>query len=328
MFTADLSPLDIEILVLPESTLILTAAVLEPLRAANRVLGRRQFSWTISTPDGRPAVTTSGIPIPADRAFAPSAGGAPLMVVASYNIDRHATPDLLRRIGAARRTRSAIGGVESGALVLARAGLLNGRAATAHWEDLDDFSANHPEIDVRPHRFVIDGPRFTAGGASPTLDMMLELIRRRHGYPLALEVSKLFIYDPARVPAQDQPQTLGRLIGGDPRVSASVQAMEAHLEDPISIADAASAAGVSARRLQTLFKAALGVTPKAYYLALRLNLARRQVIETPRRIADIAASAGFNYLSVFTRAYSARFGETPSQTRARARRDSGLAIAR
>ena len=69
MFVPDPAPLEIEVLVIPESTLISVAAVIEPMRAANRVLGRRQFDWVITSPDGAPAPTHSGIPVPAARPF-------------------------------------------------------------------------------------------------------------------------------------------------------------------------------------------------------------------------------------------------------------------
>ena len=61
MFAPGADPLDIEVLVIPDVTLILVAAVIEPLRAANRVLGREQFRWTLTTPDGAPAPTRAGM---------------------------------------------------------------------------------------------------------------------------------------------------------------------------------------------------------------------------------------------------------------------------
>lgn len=320
LFRADPAPLDLEILVVSEATLILVAAVIEPIRAANRVLGRQQYRWTISTPDGAPALTTSGIPIPAARAFAPRASRDPLLVIASYNAPAHGTPDLLKRLRLAAQYRPAIGSVEGGAWLLAMAGLLDGRRATTHWEDLDDFAARFPEIDVRPDRFVIDGPRFTSGGASPALDMMLELIRARQGYPLALDVAKLFLYDQGRV--SEEPQrapSLGRLISREPRVAAAVRAMEEHIEEPLAIAQVAALAGVSLRRLQTLFLETLKVSPHAYYHALRLNVARRTLIETRRGVAEIAAACGFNSAAVFARAYRGQYGESPSDTRRRSR---------
>ncbi|HUS54739.1 MAG TPA: GlxA family transcriptional regulator [Thermohalobaculum sp.] len=322
MFTADPSPLEIEVLVLPDTTLILVAAVIEPLRAANRVLGRAQFRWVLTTPDGAPAPTRSGIPIPAARPFDPLASGAPLVVAGSYDIAAHMTAGLVRRLGRAGRARPMIGGVEAGAWVVARAGLLTGRRATTHWEDLEDFTAAFPDIDVVPRRFVLDGNRFTSGGAGPTLDLMLELIRVRLGYPLSLEVAKLFTYEqsaenPGRV---DQAPALTLARPREPHLARAVEAMEAHLDEPWPITRIAHFAGVSARHLQTQFRAHFGTSPYAHYQALRLNRARRLLIETRRPALEIAELTGFASPASFARAYRRQHGESPRETRAMARR--------
>ena len=61
----------IDILVLPETNLILLASVIEPLRAANRIAGKPLYRWTLHSPDGRPIETTSGVPVPVSGAFRP-----------------------------------------------------------------------------------------------------------------------------------------------------------------------------------------------------------------------------------------------------------------
>ncbi len=317
MFVPDPAPLEIEVLVIPESTLISVAAVIEPMRAANRVLGRRQFGWVITTPDGEPAPTHSGIPVPAARPFDPLASAAPLIVIGSFNIVTHMTAGLVRRLGRAGRARPMIGGVEAGAWVMARAGLLTGRQATTHWEDLEDFTATYPDIDVVPQRFVIDGNRFTTGGAGPALDLMLELIRVRLGYPLSLEVAKMFIYEQPMRTEQAPALTLAR--PREPHLVRAIEVMEANLAEPQSITRIARVAGVSARHLQTLFNANLGVTPYGYYQAVRLNRARRMLIETRRPALEIAELTGFASPASFTRAYRRQHGESPRETRARAR---------
>lgn len=325
MFHDDPDPLDIEILVVPDAALILVAAVIEPLRAANRILGRRQYRWAISTPSGEAAMTASGIPIPADRAFDPAAAAAPLFVVASYRAEAHATADLIHKLAAAARARPMIGGIESGSWLLGWAGLLDGHRATTHWEDLDDFAARFSEIDVRPDRFVIDRRRFTTGGASPALDLMLELIRRRQGYPLALDVSKLFIYDQSHLSAEPQrASSLGHLVLQDPRISAAVKVMAEQIDEPLSIGEIADRVGISIRRLQGLFLEILGVRPYAYYQALRLNVARRMLIESRKSAIEVAAATGFNSAGALARAYRIRYGEPPSETRRRSRAGEGV----
>ena len=64
--------------------------------------------------------------------------------------------------------------------------------------------------------------------------------------------------------------------------------------------------------------------PHVHYLALRLNAARRKVIETRLAFADIAALTGFNSASAFARSYRAHFRESASETRRRLRSGSGL----
>ena len=149
---------------------------------------------------------------------------------------------------AARHGRHApVGGVEAGTWLVGRAGLLEGRAATTHWEDMEDFSAAFPGADVRPDRYVIDGPVFTTGGASPTFDLMLHLIRTRLGMAVALDVASVFIYDQARAATDAQPLvSLGRLDGYDPRLAQAIRLMEAHVDQPLTIAAIAKRAGVTA----------------------------------------------------------------------------------
>ena len=260
-------------------------------------------------------MTTRGIPIPAARMVDAALAAVPLIVVASYRLERHMTRDLIRRIGVARRHRPVIGGVESGVFLLAEAGLLTGSAVTAHWEDLEEFAAHYPDVDLRPDRYVIDGNRFTAGGAAPALDMMLQIIRLRQGAPLALDVAKLFDYESARRPESPPPPSRVRLIDGDRRVAEAVGLMEAHISQPMAVDEIARRVGISARHLQSLFRAALGVQPGEYYRNLRLAQARRQIIETRRPISEIAAAAGFTHLAVFTRAYTRTYGEGPRQSR-------------
>jgi transcriptional regulator GlxA family with amidase domain len=327
MLTPSNEPLDIDLLVLPETNLILIASVIEPLRGANRIAGSEIYRWRIFTPDGAPAVTTSGIPVPAHAAFRPDKETSPLFVLGSYNWRRSATTAMKMQLSKTARHRSMIAGIESGSWLLAEASLLDDVTATTHWEDFDDFSATYPNVRTVRDRFVIDGKRITTGGSLPTVDLMLEIIRRRQGYSLAIEVSRLFIYEQNGAPAETllMRSTTG-LRMSDARVAEAVRLMEENVEQPIVLARLARRVGVSARHLQTLFQEGMGVAPHIHYLALRLNAARRKVIETKASFADIAAATGFNSASAFSRSYRAHFSESASETRRRLRRRQPIAI--
>ncbi|WP_043624720.1 GlxA family transcriptional regulator [Ensifer sp. ZNC0028] len=308
----------VDILVLPETNLILVASVIEPMRAANRIAGRPLYDWTIYSPDGAPIETKSGIPIPVFGAFRPQRETSPLFILSSYNWERSATSQLKMLLSQTARHREMMAGIESGSWLLAETSLLDNFKATTHWEDFEDFTAAYPQVTMVRERFVIDGKRITTGGSLPTLDLMLELIRRAHGYSLALEVSRLFIYEQERTRGDLlQMPTIGNMRILDPRVGAAVKLMEETVEAPLTLARLARRIGVSTRHLQDLFRDTMGVAPHEHYLALRLNAARRKVIETRMEFADIAAISGFNSSSSFSRSYRAHYRESPSETRRR-----------
>ncbi|KPH07522.1 GlxA family transcriptional regulator (plasmid) [Rhizobium acidisoli] len=310
--------LDIDLLVLPETNLILIASVIEPLRGANRIAGSELYRWRLLTPDGAPVPTTSAIAIPAEGTFRATTEETPLFVLASYNWRRSATPALKMQLSQAARHRTIIAGIESGTWLLAEASLLDGLPATVHWEDYEDFALAYPEVRAVKDRFVIDGKRLTTSGSLPTVDLMLEVIRQRQGYSLALEVSRLFRYEQPSFHV-DEPLSAG-LRMHDPRVTQAVRLMEEHIEQPLILTRLARRIGISARHLQDLFQQSIGAPPHVHYLALRLNAARRKVIETTASFADIAAATGFNSASAFARSYRASFSESASETRRRLRR--------
>ena len=319
IFAPDPAPLSLDLLVTAEANLLSLAATLDPLRASNRIAGRALYRWRLVSPDGAPPRLGAGFALPVDGAFAPEAAHDALIVIASFEVERHATPALLARLRAAARRRRALGGVEAGPWLLAKAGLLEGRRATTHWEDFESFALAHPEIDLRPDRYVIDGPRFTTGGAAPALDMMLALIRARQGAAFAVDVASVFSYDDS-LPAEAEQSSvaLGRLAERAPRLAEAIRAMAARLDAPLPIPAIARRAGVSERSLEAEFRRVLGATPQAHYLALRLGAARRMLRDGAAPVTEIAAATGFGSASAFARAFRARFGESPTALRRRA----------
>lgn len=316
IFVPSLKPLRISFLMLPEFSLLSFAATLEPLRAANRAGAYDFYSWRIVSPDGNAVVTSSGLPFPVQGPFDPDEPRDALIVLAAFNVARHITPSLLADLRKVARRGIALGGVESGVWVLGHAGLLDGRRATTHWEDLDQLATTFPAISVLADRFVVDGNRFTTGGASPALDMVLNLIRERQGYWLALEVASIFIYDQVHKADDPQPMvSLGRLDWEEPRVSAAMRIMERHVEQPKSVRAVARAVGLSERMLEVLFRQTVNLTPRECYLSLRLKAGRRLLLDTRKSITEIAAQTGFNSASSFARRYRAAFGESPTLAR-------------
>lgn len=314
IFAAATEPLTLALLVLPQSSILEVASTLDPLRSANRHLGHDAYRWRVVSPGGRAVPLTCGIELPSNGPLAAAEGADALIVIAGFQQSHSATQPLIRDLSRAAPRFTAIGGIDAGAWVLARAGLLNGFKATVHWEDLEDFAATHPQIDVAPDRFVIDRNRFTAGGAAPACDLMLHLIRARHGPALALQVAASFITT-ARDGAEPQmtPKTPDPRL--DPRVAAAIARMEATLDTPETTAETAAAIGLSSRRLEQIFTENLGQPPATYALGLRLAAARRMITDTRHPLAEVALRCGFSSASALSRAFSAKFGHPPSKLR-------------
>lgn len=316
IFEPDRHPLRLTILVFSGASIMCVASTVDPLRAANRICGETKFDWKLVSVDGEAPVTTSGLPIAVSGRFAPAERTDVVMAVGGFGTRDETSPALVSGFRRTARACRAYGGIEAGTWLVARAGLLEGRSATTHWEDMEDFAAAFPGTDVRRDRYVIDGPAFTSGGASPTFDLMLQLIRARLGMAVALDVASVFIYDQARAATDAQPLvSLGRLEGFDPRLASAIRLMESHVDRPLTTAAIALRTGVSTRTLEGIFRKSIGETPGAYYLRLRLNAARRLVLDTRLAMADIAARSGFSSAASFSRAFSLLFGEPPVKLR-------------
>jgi transcriptional regulator GlxA family with amidase domain len=174
-------------------------------------------------------------------------------------------------------------------------------------------------VRLKSDRFVIDGKFFTTGGASPTFDFMLYLIRERYGYPLAIEVSSAFIYDGVHSATDTQPLvSLGMLENSEPRVAAAIHEMEQHIDEPVAVDQIARRIQLSVRMLEYLFRQTLDMSPAAYYRRLRLQTARRMVVDTRLQLQEIAIRTGFNSLSSFSRGFKNHYQQTPRDCRRQA----------
>lgn len=218
----------------------------------------------------------------------------------------------------AYRRGATVCGVETGAAVLAQAGLLDGGAAAVHWANRDGFAEAFPAVALSDAPVAAHQRCLTCTGGAATTDMALTLIERDHGRHLALQVAK-HMYRSERpglappsegVPGADR----GRRTPSRP-LRRALAAMEATLEDPLTCDAIAARAGLSLRQMERVFRRELGVTPKSHYRALRLTRAQNLLQQTTLSVAEIAASAGFASFAHFTRVYKAHFGVPPSRDR-------------
>lgn len=307
---------EITILVLPEASMMCVASVLEPMRAANRVAGQNLYRWKLTSLGGVNVPLTCDVPLTIEHAFDEKQHGDLLIIIGGFNQHKHVSSSELATIRKAASGFKGFAGVEAGSWILARAGLLNGYSATTHWEDFESFANQFHEIDVQLDRFVVDNNRMTCGGASPAFDMLLNLIRKRNGPAIAMEVASVFVYDEAHSQFDEQPLvSLGQAAQREPRLEQAVRLMEKWIEQPLPVAAIAKRLGVSSNTLESIFKRQVGMTPGKFYLNLRLKVANRLVLDSNMSLREISIRSGFNSLSAFSRAYARTFGKTAQQNR-------------
>lgn len=324
IFAPSADKLRVTLLVLPDSSMMSLASALDTMRAANRIANRDLFEWKIATLNGKAARLTCDLLVEPDISLDAQTSGDMLIIIASFNQQHHAGPAHLNLIKRLSRNFSVVGGIEAGSWIMARSGLLANRSATTHWEDLEEFAGHFPNVDLKPDRFVIDGPVFTTGGASPTFDFMLYLIRKRYGYPLAIEVSSVFIYDGVHSATDTQPLvSLGMLENNEPRVAAAIHVMEQHIDEPVPVKTVAGQVNISVRMLEYLFRQTLDMSPAAYYRRLRLQTARRMVVDTRLKLQEIAIRTGFSSLSSFSRLFKNYYQQSPGECRKQAQKRYG-----
>ncbi|MCW6506663.1 GlxA family transcriptional regulator [Lichenifustis flavocetrariae] len=301
--------------------MIAFASAVEPLRLANRALGRPAYRWLILTCDGRPVQASNGIAIPADGSYDEAAGAAAAVVCAGVDVQTVDTRDLMAKLRGLASRGVTLGAICTGPYILARAGLLDGYRCTIHWDNFDSFHEEFPDLSVTQELFELDRTRFTCAGGTAAIDMMLSIIARQRGKDVASAVTDQLIHHRMRDAHERQRMELRARLGvAHPKLISVVGEMERCIEQPMSCADLADRVGLSTRQLERLFRKYLGQAPTRYYLGLRLERARHLLLQTSMPILSIGLACGFVSASHFSKCYSEHFSRTPSQERRNPRR--------
>ena len=306
----------IGVLTLGGFALLSYSSTVEPLRAAN-LLGRRELYEVVNIGVTDAPIPSSGaaVVIPqTTMADAPKldylfvvAGGDP-----THFDDKRIIPWLQRM--AWRGTR--LGGVSAGPLILAKAGLMNGRRMTVHWEHAEALAEISPHLMIERTLYVIDRDRVTCAGGTAPMDLMHALIARHHGAAFARLVSDWFMHTEIRPSIGPQKGGLVERVGStNAAILDAVDAMESHVAEPVDLEDLARTAGVSPRQLNRLFRQKLGRSTMGYYRDLRLDKAQSLLRNSPLSLTEIALATGFANSSHFSRAFAQHFGRPPSAAR-------------
>ena len=310
------APTRIGLLLIPGFALMGYAALVEAFRAANTLSGQVLYAWQHISPDGAAVEATSGARILADAQVGDRLDCRRLFVFAGGDPRQFHDPATYAWLRQLARRGCAIAGVSGGPLVLARAGLLNDRRATIHWEHRALFAQEFPEVALEIGLYVIDGPMITCAGGTAGLDLALALIARDHGDDLARRVGEWFIRTvPREATGPQRPDPAERHGTTNHTVLQALAMIEARLDRPLPRSAIAAACGRSLRHMERLFHDHLGHSMAQAALAARLDSAAHRLRTTDAPVMAIALDCGFASAAHFSRRFRQRYGVPPSAAR-------------
>ncbi|MDF1801306.1 GlxA family transcriptional regulator [Thalassovita sp.] len=301
---------------LPNFSLLSFASALDSLRIANRMAGRELYSWMLIGEGGETVLCSAGTEFKLDGDLCELTRDDTVLICGGINVKSSVTKRLLSWMRREARRGLLMGGLCTATFALAKAGLLDGKRATIHWENHDSFLEEFDEVDLTKSVFVIDGNRFSTAGGTSSIDLMLNFIAADYGEELANGVADQQIYNSIRTDRDAQRLSTPTRIGvRHPKLSQVIQKMEANIEDPISPAILATQVGMSTRQLERLFRRYLNRSPKRYYMELRLQKARNLLMQTDMSVINVALACGFASPSHFSKCYRAHYDTTPYRER-------------
>lgn len=304
-------------LLAPNFALMSYASATEPLRAANLIAGADLYEIVPLSIDANAVTSSSGVSVECGDLAALGGGCNILFVCAGGSPRDWVMPQRVH--GALRRLARQgvrIGGISSGAYILAAAGLLDNRDFTIHWEHAPALREAFVHLVPRQARHVIDGDRITCAGGVAPLDMMHTLIAERMGTHFARRVSDWYLHALISEPEAPQRGSAAERFGTHhPALLTMLEKMEATIEKPMDRQSMARLAGISVRHLDRLFAQHMKTGFLQTYRDIRLGHARRLLEQSPLSISEVAYATGFSSAGHFTRCFRQAFGSTPNATR-------------
>lgn len=307
----------------PDFTMVAFATALEPLRIANRMLGYEAYLWRLASLDGKSVQASNGVLCAVNASLEDERrklGGAdrPSMVIvcSGLNVESYSSKSTFAWLREEHNRGVAIGGLCTGAHILAAAGLLSGKRCAIHWENLPGFAEAFPKANVFADLFEVDQNIYTCAGGTAALDMMLKLIGDDFDDQLVNRVCEQVLTDRVRSPSDRQRLPLRARLGvQNSKVLTIIELMEANLSEPLSLLDIAAHVGLSRRQIERLFHIEMGRSPARYYLEIRLDRARHLLIQSSMPVVEVAIACGFVSASHFSKCYRELYARSPQQER-------------
>jgi transcriptional regulator GlxA family with amidase domain len=325
---ADSVSMDIRVgfVLCPEFTLLPFAGFIDALRhAADDADGSGQVycRWSCLGADLEPVRSSCGIEVRPWELFGPAGDWDYIAVVGGLlrGLDRTPAMTLSFLRGAAAAGVTLIG-LCTGSLLLAEAGLMEGRRCAIHPRHRQDLIERHPGVvPIADEMYVVDGDRITCPGGTAAIDLAVELLIRHCGKARAIKSLSQMVVDEHRAAHHQVRRKYDDLKEcGDWRVKRAIELMQVELGEPCSIERLARRVGTSVRQLERAFEAHAGLSPGGIWRNLRLDHARWRLLNTTRTVTRIADECGFADSSHLARSFKRLFGESPREFRRRRHR--------
>jgi transcriptional regulator GlxA family with amidase domain len=305
-------------LALPGVQMLDVAGPLDVFAEANAQSGRSEYTLTIVGLSDQPIRSSSGARILPDCVIGRETGRFDTLLVAGapHLESEPLAPGLLEWLRRHASDCRRYGSVCSGALILAAAGLLEGRRVTTHWAVAETLARRYPTVEVEPDALhVRDGAVRTAAGVTAGLDLALALVEEDLGLALARNVAAQLVMFFRRPGGQLQFSRRGETRPIGRSVLQDIQRrVIAHPSEDASLQALASRAGLSPRHFARVFRQELGMTPTEWVERIRVDVARAK-LESGDRPKQVAVACGFGDVDRFRRAFQRRVGITPSEYR-------------
>jgi transcriptional regulator GlxA family with amidase domain len=278
--------------------------------------GKKLYDWTFIGENEEFVSCSAGTQFKLDTTLIELHRDDTILLCGGTTIQESTTKKLIGWLRREARRGIIIGGLCTAAYPMAKAGLLDGKKATIHWENQDSFAEEFLEVELTKTVFVCDGNRYTTAGGTSSIDLLLKIIADDHGEELANAVADQMIYSSIRTDQDTQRLSVPTRIGvRHPKLSKVIQMMEINIEEPMSPSILAKDVGMSTRQLERLFRRYLDRSPKRYYMELRLQKARNLLMQTDMSVINVALACGFASPSHFSKCYRAHYDTTPYRER-------------
>jgi transcriptional regulator GlxA family with amidase domain len=283
--------------------------------------GGRVPAYAVELVAGRrgPLETSGGLRLIATRGYRELGRVDTLLVAGGIGYETAlADPELLAWLRARAKSVRRIGSICTGALVLAGAGLLDGRSATTHWGYCDRLARTAPRTRVEPDAlYVQSGHVYTSAGVTAGMDMALAMVEQDWGKATALAVARELVMFVKRPGGQSQFSHFLEAQSRDDRFGDLELWMLEHLDRDLSVEQLARRCSMSARHFARMFSARIGRPPAHHVAQLRIDAARRRIEEGATRLKDVARECGFGDEQRLRRAFRRTLGVTPQEYRDR-----------